>query len=114
MMMSALPGGAAALVAPATAGRGEVGGLRQSIDKFRGTDTLAALTIRSCFLVRARAAPFGQRFDPAAPARSYGVSVATTRSKPLAEGHSLVIFGTSRARTRGAAIGAAGRRRFLF
>ena len=25
--------------APATAGRGEVGGLRRSIDKFRGTDT---------------------------------------------------------------------------
>jgi hypothetical protein len=39
MMMSASPGGAAPMVAPATAGRGEVGGLRQSIDKFRGTNT---------------------------------------------------------------------------
>jgi hypothetical protein len=39
MMMSASPGGAVVLVAPATAGRGEVGGLRRSIDKFRGTDT---------------------------------------------------------------------------
>ena len=36
MPMSTSPGGAAA---PATAGRGEVGGLRRSIDKFRGTDT---------------------------------------------------------------------------
>ena len=39
MMMPTSPGGAAALVAPATAGRGGVGGLRRSIDKFRGTDT---------------------------------------------------------------------------
>ena len=44
MMMPTSPGGAAALVAPATAGRGEVGGLRRSIDKFRGTDT--GLTLR--------------------------------------------------------------------
>ena len=38
---------------PATAGRGEVGGVRRSIDKFRGTDTAPELTF--CSLVpRAR------------------------------------------------------------
>ena len=37
MMMSTSPGGAAA---PAAVEDGEIGGLRQSIDKFRGTDTV--------------------------------------------------------------------------
>ena len=36
-MMSTSPGGAAA---PAAVEDGEIGGLRQSIDKFRGTDTV--------------------------------------------------------------------------
>ena len=50
MLMSTSPGGAAA---PATAGGGEVGGVRRSIDKFRGTDTAPELTLLS-LIPRAR------------------------------------------------------------
>ena len=52
MLMSTSPGGAAA-PATATAGGGEVGGVRRSIDKFRGTDTAPELTLLS-LIPRAR------------------------------------------------------------